>query len=196
MLIQMAFASFVGDIVIPDGLFPEQRDTREEKVEGIIIVGDSRTVGMSEYYDIQGDNVFYIAGVGKGYKWFVDEALNEVADIKSTYIEYDKWNIVCNLGINDLANAYKYSNLYQNLLENEWKCDKVYFMSVNPVNEDRCKTVSNKNICRFNQKMSDIDMEYINTYDMLVDKIESLDGLHYTKGTYEEIYEYMMEIIE
>lgn len=159
--------------------------TREMNDGRIIWVGDSRFVGMKGAKSTSKD--VYIAEVGKGYDWFVDTAIPEVAKNLQ-----DKDTIVIGLGINDLNNVDKYIEKINDLKKNDWKKYSVMFLSVNPVNDERSQNVKNEQIEEFNNKVMDNligSIAFIDSYSQLKGNIESNDGVHYDSSTYATIYD-------
>lgn len=168
----------------------EVKDILNESV-GYIFIGDSRTVGMNDYLKIDdNDNIFTVAKVGKGYKWFTQEGYKEVQKIRNEN-DYKNWTYVFNLGVNDLWNVTEYKDLI-NSLSNE---ANLVFVSVNPVIESKVQTVDNKTIEKFNNNISFDCNNCVDTYSYLNEiGFDSEDGLHYTKETYTDIYNY--EVVE
>lgn len=75
--------------------------SKAETNTGYIIIGDSRTVGMSKAVKEE-SNVFFVAECSKGYDWFCKEAVYEVNNIISSN-KYANWKIISSLGVNDLV---------------------------------------------------------------------------------------------
>ncbi len=149
----------------------------------ILFVGDSRTVGMMQA--INDNETGYICEVGKGLKW-----LDSTAEDYLLSEAHRGMTVVFNLGVNDLYNSEKYISEYNGLIKDlEALGCTVYFETVNPVG-NKCKTVTNRQIDDFNQKMSDnLTCTVIDTNSILKDTgFKSSDGLHYSKDTYKNIY--------
>jgi hypothetical protein len=156
-----------------------------EETEGYIFVGDSRTVGMQQA--VEKDNtVFYVCKESQGYKWLVDTAEDEVAAIIKENTKIKKWNILVNLGINDLGNAEKYVDEYERLQTEDWKNYNLYYISVYPVNEEKTK-ITNEQIDEFNSYFSD-STNYISISETEKNKFNSSDGVHFDGDTYRWIY--------
>lgn len=169
---------------------PEIKNVLNESI-GYIFIGDSRTVGMNDYLKIDdNDNIFTVAKVGKGYNWFLSEGYKEVEKIRKEN-DYKNWTYVFNLGVNDLWNISEYKYLI-NSLKNE---ANLVFVSINPVIESKVETVDNKTIEEFNKDISFKLDNCVDTYSYLNEiGFDSEDGLHYTKETYTDIYNY--EVVE
>ena len=154
-----------------------------------IYIGDSRTVGMESVMD---DGEIVIAKVGEGYSWYKNYAKDEL--INTLDNNSDKSiSVIFNLGVNDLHNAPKYVEAI-NELSKAYPDVGFSYMSVNPV---ETTTVSNNQINTFNdtiKKMLDDSVSYIDAFTYLVDNgYDTVDGLHYTKETYKDIYDFVCE---
>lgn len=166
----------------------EVEEVAEVEEPELMFIGDSRFVGMEAVNTLQ---YGFYCRVGKGYKWYADN----LDDIES-YIKDDTM-IVFGLGVNDLYNIKK----YKGLADSE-HFENMYFLSVNPVNEElEAKygyKVSNSDIIKFNEEMESVFGErYIDSYSYLVDNgFETVDGLHYSKSTYKAIYEFILGFFE
>lgn len=161
-----------------------------------IYVGDSRTVGLKNATDNISEDDFYIAKVGEGYKWLVSTAEPEVEKILEA--NQDKnINIVYNFGVNDLCNVDKYAEFVNNLDENKPENVNYYYVSINPVKS--YPTVNNEQISSFNSRLSDElndDITWIDTYtQMQLNGFTAPDGLHYSKDTYVDIYNTIVNYI-
>lgn len=164
----------------------------------IIMVGDSRTVGMKAAV---GGSMTYIGEVGQGLAWLKSTATEKLVKLGNK----DKLNgkaVVFNLGVNDLGNVSGYIS-YMNTLGkvlNRYGAT-VYFMTVNPVYNKLAKTwsvVRNSGVIAFNKAMVAGLTGYgiIDSYDELVfSKFSTVDGVHYTAATYSKIYNYLMKCI-
>lgn len=152
------------------------------KVSRYIFVGDSRFVGMSAV--VRGERDVYIAKVGKGLEYF-----KQIADqIKS--VEDKNSVLIIGFGVNDLQNARKYADFVNNA---DFR-SKVFFLTVNPVDESKESSVTNSGICHFNNKILDMAKNYdvIDTYTCLATEgINTIDGLHYDNATYKLMYNFI-----
>lgn len=168
-------------------------DPESESV-GYIFIGDSRTVGISQAVDEQ-DNVFFVAEVGQGYKWFCSTAVDQVAEIIDSH-DYIRWVLISNLGVNDLGNASKYEAKYKELCQDEWAAYDFYIMSVMCIDEDKYSgSVTNKAIEKFNSQMQ-YYRKYIDIFDISKKEIISKDGLHYRADVYAKLYDEVFEHLE
>lgn len=156
--------------------------------EGIIFVGDSRTVGMESIANCE-KNEFFVGKVGAGYEWFVNEAKNDIEEIITKHT-YNNWNIVLCLGINDLHNVKKYQDCYSALSTNEWAEYDIHYLSVNPVDESICNNITNQEIIDFNSYFINEPL-YIDSYSEIINTYEAPDGIHYSYNTYTKLYNYI-----
>lgn len=159
---------------------------------GIIFVGDSRTVGLENAIKASITKKF-VAKSGSGYAWLSKNAYNHVKTYANKYKDYA---IVFNFGVNDLGNISSYINFYKKVVATYG--DRVYFMSVNPVNQSKYKgTATNKRIDDFNKKYKAFaGNRYIDTCTyMRTTGFESPDGLHYSTAQYKKIYDFVVDFI-
>lgn len=167
-----------------------------------IFLGDSRTVGMyatlygkySSSIDSQVGSEYWVAREGQGYRYMTGTA---VPKAEAYGIDWTT-DIYFLFGVNDLSNQAKYAEyISSKAAEWRWKGAHVYFVSVNPVYEGKCRSISNAAIEQFNAAMKqDLPyyVTYIDTYSNLVGSISTEPsltdsyGLHYKADTYRTIY--------
>lgn len=166
----------------------------EDKVDEIVkdnyilIIGDSRTVGMNAAMNMsENDHIKCIAKVSEGY-YYLKAHIEDIREFYETYeTETTKANIICNMGINDLSNIDNYIKFYKDLLK---EGIPIVFLTVNPVDESKygCN-IKNTTIDEFNDKMKKIGIEVIDSNEYLMtDGFSTQDGIHYTNDTYNKIY--------
>ena len=159
-----------------------------------IFLGDSRFVGMNIYAHITNfPDVFVVAEVAKGYDWLDKVALNEIQKIKDT-TDYDKYIIICNMGVNDLGNINKYISILPRLYAED---TDLYWVSVNPTIDSltrvKCSSIENFNITL---KQYIPEMNWIDTYTYLqTTGFKARDGLHYDSETYGKLFYYIMSYV-
>lgn len=161
-----------------------------------IFVGDSRMVGME--MSIAPSNTLYLAKNGQGYNW-----LKKTAGVTLGY--YLKTNpnvkVVLALGVNDLGNISSYITYYKSLIK-KYPKTKFYVLSVNPVDEAKEKkhgySVKNSAINAFNKKLyTAFKSRYVDTNSyMKTNGYETRDGLHYTVPVYQDLYNYIVKMIQ
>ena len=187
------------DTTVPDNTSP--------KGGKYIFIGDSRTVGLcttitGNYNNcatseknpvINGDDIF-IAKVGEGYSWFSSTAISSMNNIIKSN-SGTTYNIIINMGVNDLGNISSYINKY-NELKKTYSNHNIVIVSVNPVWDARAKYVKNQGILDFNSKLKsglDSGIKYCDTYSDLIGSLQSSDydseGLHYSNSAYKKIYD-------
>ena len=160
----------------------EQAPTDSSK---LVVIGDSRTVGMRDYAGLSAGQI--IAEVGKGFPWLISNALPQAQQSGLT-------NYVVLLGVNDLGNADAYAKKYSDLIKSGIN---ITIVNVGPVNEDKCKqykyTVTNADIAAFNSKIASVEgARVIDLYSFLNNNgYNTSDGLHYTVSTYKDIVNYL-----
>ncbi|MBR6994658.1 MAG: hypothetical protein IKH96_01425 [Ruminococcus sp.] len=144
-------------------------------------VGDSRTVGMARGIDID-----YIGKVGATISFFRSNA-------ESIYQIRDK-TVIMNLGVNDL-DSRAYLNLYNSMPDEFLDNNKVIVMAVNPC--DGNYQYLNSRIEQFNSDLSaglDSRITFLDSYTFLMwNGFSTFDGLHYTDGTYVDIYNFVFD---
>lgn len=166
---------------------PEQQ---QEVYDNWIWVGDSRTVGMAGNVGIT-----YLAKSAEGLDWFTTVA-HELYDLEG-------YNIVLNFGINDYWNVLNYANFYNNMPEKVFEKNRVFFMSVNPVDEVKQVSYgygsSNATLEWFNATLRSnlrSEIEYIDTYTYLQETgFDTIDGIHYEGNTNVKIYNYVVDTV-
>ena len=154
----------------------------------MILVGDSRFAGMKQAV---GGNAAWITAVGEGVLWLRDSVIP-----KLNGMDVSGRAVVFNLGVNDLTQTPTYLSVLAGLGSSLRKRGAtVYFMTVNPVDEEKEAAygykVTNQSIVQFNRTIATTLKGFgiINTYDYLADKgFQTVDGLHYTKDVYRMIY--------
>ena len=179
----------------------ELKEKVEQEVKtssgNIIFIGDSRIVGMCNavYGTTFGNNLVeytrgnetYIAKVGAGFSYF-----DAFIDLAKKYVT-DDTNIIIALGINDYVSGQEYAEAINNI-----DVGNVYFMSINPVDDELASkynyNVSTSFIETKNSQIKDNleDVEYLDCYSEIKDSFLTSDGIHYLNSTYEEIYELVM----
>lgn len=198
--------------IITEELVDEEESTDEayvpdniltNKNDNFIFIGDSRTVAYKGIVDIDKyDFITFISEVSKGYDWLKDTAIEKLnTRFDTTDLSY---NVVLNLGVNDLQNVDKYIDIYNELAEKNPK-HNFFVVSVNKVDTEKMikngyATIENSQIEDFNSKMkkslSD-KIHFIDTYSYFEDEnLESNDGVHYTDETSNEILDYVSDYIK
>ncbi len=160
----------------------------ENETVGYIVVGDSRTVGLSNTIGediLKSRNIFIAAKVGQGLNWYEKEGVSLIKKIQENN-HFDRWVIIFNLGVNDLYHINEYKDTLLNLQEDY----DVITVSVNPVIDEKISSVSNSDIEDFNKQIQTVSNRYIDTYSYLQKNgFSSSDGLHYNNATYETIFD-------
>ena len=155
-----------------------------------IFTGDSRTVGMELAVGSKHPETKFIAQISIGYSWMKNNAIPQIVSSMS-----NNTKIVFLFGVNDLHNIDNYIKEYKTFEKQYKNSNKIYYVSVNPVNNE--VSVTNEQIENFNIKLKEFaGNRYIDTYSMLKkDGYSSSDGLHYDTSTNEKIYNYIINSI-
>ena len=173
---------------IPSFYYPEKQE-----LEGIIMVGDSRTIGMQKAMAGRPDMFLYIGESGEGYSWLTDYALEQM---DSAIKAHPDWPVVLNLGVNDTQLVMDYITLYQSFA-GRYPDTRFFYLSVNPLT-DESVNVTDEEVVVFNRYLKMAFPEtYLDSYSMLKKEgFESADGVHYSDDTYRRIHEFIMEELE
>ena len=175
-------ASYVKAATLEERIAQYKETHIKTDISKYIFIGDSRTVGMQ--MSVQGDNDIWACRESIGYDWMVSDGIPSV----EAEISEDSAVFIL-LGINDLGNSAAYAD-YVNNKAAEWPCT-TYFVSVGPVGDT---TVTNSQIEDFNSVIGSMaaSYKYLDLYNSMVsDGYETVDGLHYTSGTYGYIYDFL-----
>lgn len=171
----------------------------EEPMDGFILIGDSRFVGMKNYVGKNiPSNVTIISKGSMGINWFIDTAIPRVNEILNKNPN-KRYYIFCNLGRNDLHHFDKanYGERLSNLAKTTWKNHKVGFISVNPDADGNISSGYNKKIISFNQKQKNAlnGVYYCDTFNGIGFKNFKgfkNDSVHYNKATSINIFNYII----
>lgn len=173
--------------------------TADQATRQLVMIGDSRTVGMKNA--VGKNSNLWSAKVGMGLTWMkstgvpaVESAINANSDV------------VIMMGVNDvrsLANTKKYVS-YINKKAAEWTAlgANVYYVSVNPMvfETENYPGITNSLIESWNSRMQQglsSDVTYLDTYSQVTGRLSSKDGIHYTNKSYKLIYSLVnQQIIE
>jgi len=185
-----------------------------ENASKVVLIGDSRTVQM--YQALHSDNnidasvcltesdgITWSAYCGKGIEWMESNGVPDVEDLIGQGTK-----VVILMGVNDLDKndaISEYIQYIKNKTNQEWnvKGADVYFVSVNPVN-DELHYFNNDMVSDFNQKvgrsLEEYGVKYIDTYSAILPTIKdrkvSSDGMHYDADTYQKIFNMVMSAIK
>ena len=164
--------------------------TAEQATRQLVIIGDSRTVGMKSAVG-KNANV-WSAKVGMGLSWMkktgvpaVESAINANTDV------------VILMGVNDVR-SLSYTGKYTDYINEKaaaWTAlgANVYYVSVNPMafETKAYPGITNDLIESWNTRMQQglsENVKYIDTYSTMLGNVQSKDGIHYNKTTYQTIY--------
>ena len=148
---------------------------------------------MKEALGEDAKQVSWIYESGKGYNWFSKTAVPKLDELIKDGKNY---NVIINLGVNDLHNIQSYITKFNQMLKDDkYKNCKFIIVSVNPVDEAKEAkngySVKNSSIENFNTKMRtglDSSIKYCDVYSDISKSFDTRDGLHYTASSYKNIY--------
>lgn len=185
-----------------------------EKPNRIVLVGDSRTMHLGYYLfelpmidDKYVDGVTpdgdYILGIGGvGYSWLAEHT----SEIEEKLTE--GCSLVVNMGVNGAPDFHRQIAEWCGQMAAKYadKGVKVYFMSVNPVNDSKLEShhylIRNTDVIFFNSAVrAELKgVTYIDTYsvvenDILGEGNGTSDGLHYNSYVCRKIWDHAVEVI-
>lgn len=197
------------------------------KYRKVIFVGDSRMVRLQDTLKVAGysassDNISFVAASGQGLNWLkstgYQELLNRVGNGASSKAK--PIAVIFNLGVNDMGNIDKYVTYMKSIApELEKRGCKLFYMSVNPVNNeilksDGVKKRPEETLRSFNAAIKSKlcgkkdAYKYIDSYSFLMKNgfgtnagqfghdAEHDDGLHYTVKTSKRIFWYAINYLK
>ncbi len=162
----------------------------------VILIGDSRTEGM---INTVGDNGYtWVYQVGAGYDWMTSSAVPAIDELVG-----EGTKVLILMGVNDigsLGNADRYAT-YINAKAEEWdgRGALVCYVSVT-----RCAGwyhspygADNAHILLWNEYMREAlsDQVIYLDADSLLGIPETVDGLHYTAGSYRQLFAILQDVI-
>ncbi len=164
--------------------------TAEQATRQLVIIGDSRTVGMKSA--VGKNNNIWSAKVGMGLAWMKNVGVPSVeANINANT------DVVILMGVNDVR-SLSYTDKYVSYINQKadtWTAlgASVYYVSVNPMafETKSYPGITNSLIESWNTKMQEglnENVHYIDTYSTMLGNVSSRDGIHYNKSTYKTIY--------
>lgn len=159
----------------------------------LVYVGDNRLTNLKGV--LNKNEINFITAENAGYNWFTETGNTELSAYTSA--DTEKF-IVIGLGLKDLSNIDLYINAYD-MLNRNYKNVKFYFMSVNPVEEDKLTEgdITNSKIEEFNSKVSEAFSSYfIDVYKEIKDNFETTDGINYTDATNLKIHDIVTKYIQ
>ncbi len=185
--------------------------TNVRKRPHMVLIGDSRTVGMYEaLYGGMYDSLYttdpqgnvWAGKVGVGYSWMVSEGVPSV----ESRIGADT-SVVVLLGLNDGPSTSTWRSYvsYLNGKAREWTARgaSVYYSSITPVGYysgmDSDGTDSNSgNISSWNAAMKSglsSNVTYLDTFHAIIGNYTTADGVHYDAGTSRRLFEYIQNTV-
>ncbi len=179
-------------------------------INKVIIVGDSRMELIRDKRDRLNipDYFIFDAKSGAYIKWFKQTGLPDLIEILSNKKDYYHYHVVFNLGVNDIdydidliERVKEYYGMYRDLIVQN-KDISFYFLSVNPIDENRIydkfpsNSRTNSEIQIFNNYIkyslnrdNFSNAKYCDSYNDLSFNLP--DGLHYSDKTDQDIINYI-----
>ena len=173
-------------------------------------------------YSASSDNISFVAASGQGLNWLkstgYQELLNRVGNGASSKAK--PIAVIFNLGVNDMGNIDKYVTYMKSIApELEKRGCKLFYMSVNPVNNeilksDGVKKRPEETLRSFNAAIKSKlcgkkdAYKYIDSYSFLMKNgfgtnagqfghdAEHDDGLHYTVNTSKRLFWYAINYLK
>lgn len=180
-------------------------------INKIIIIGDSRMElinSKKEIFKIP-NNITFIAKSGAKIDWLYYIGISKLNDELVDTSKY-KYHVVFNMGVNDLNSnievtklAHKYFTIYSKIIE-KYNNVLFYFLSVNPVDEEKIYKYFSKDNKRTNKKIEEFNKYFINKLSKMpinnakyCDAYKNIDfylsdGLHYDTKTNKKIMDFII----
>ncbi len=167
-------------------------------------IGDSRMSGVRLYTDHDAVKDVFIDKVGEAYNWFRDSA---VPELEKKIAAGGVTRVYINMGVNDCYVSHRYSpntmaSSYAetiNRLVAAYPDVRFYFCSVGPCTGETYGPTTiaafNAEIRRFNAEMKEKCLAgYVDSGEYLEKTgVQSNDGIHYDKATYQRWIDYVMD---
>ncbi|MDO4623485.1 MAG: SGNH/GDSL hydrolase family protein [Eubacteriales bacterium] len=180
-----------------------RRGSIRESVNGrkVIMIGDSRAVGMGMAVDPEAETCIWSCLGGMGYNWMVSQGVPAIESLID-----GKTDIIVSMGVNDAWDGMADEFLpryveYMNAKALEWKKlgARTYYVSVNPIRQQYQLgqyLVDDNSVVYWNTYMKrnlSSDVIWIETYETIRDHVDYADDIHYRDTTYKEIYDLMLQ---
>ncbi len=169
----------------------KKEHTGDEIIQKRIFIGDVRTKGMQTAVGKKSSDI-WVTSDDVGYDWMSKTGVPSIEKkIKKATA------VIVLLGIKDYTvnNSDKYAK-YMNEHAVKWvkKGAKVYYVSINPVTDEKIATAKNDTIKMFNKNIKSKlskNVKYIDSNSNIEFKIED-DGIKYDTNTYKTLYDYIL----
>lgn len=163
-----------------------------DSTKNVLLIGDSRTVGLHNATGY--DEFSYISKVSMGYDWLVDGTPKyNTSELVIRYLEANpEGKVIINLGVNDLYNKGNYAEWVRCLVES-FPESNIYYLSINP----STRSSLDSQVDSFNTYMKEHLPESVvwidsNNY-LKQNGFSTVDGVHYTTDTYQEILDCILD---
>ena len=197
----------------PIVVYEDKKDESKEDVEGkkvlnvntdnFIFIGDSRLSSDSSLYSKTGfKSVDFITTNNPDYYWMVNAGLDALNNILNS--QPGNYNIVFNLGINDLNNVKMYIDFF-NSLANRYPNQNIFVLSAGPLDEVKAlengiSNIDNDDIYNFNvdiMKGLDKNIHMIHVFQEFINNgYDTVNGYYFTDDTCRSLYEFIWRQIK
>lgn len=181
----------------------EEKEVLNRKTDNFIFIGDSRLDSMSYLCKNVGLNsVEFITVENPDYYWMVNtgvDGLNDVLESKP-----GDYNVVFNIGINDLNNIKMYIDFFNNLAERYINLN-IFVLGIGPLDEVKAIEndiihINNDDIYNFNVDMMkglNKNVHVIHVFQELMNNgYDTVDGYYLTEDTSMSLLKFISNHIE
>ena len=168
----------------------EEKESLNIKTDKFIFIGDSRLGSVSNLSNEIGfGSVDFITTENVDYYWLVNNGVDSLDYILDNNL--GNYNIVFNLGINDLSNIELYVDFFNSLAE-RYPTQNIFVLSVGPLDEGKAiendiMHINNDDIYNFNvdmMKRLNKNVHMIHVFQELINNgYNTTDGYYFTEDT-------------
>ena len=164
-------------------------------VRNVMFVGDDTVIGMRNSAG-NNDNI-WVGENGKGLTWVKETAAKQFESWNDGYVY-----VFC-VGLNEVTNTSeveKYIEYFNQLAEDTADRNvKIYYMSVNPIDEVKYNNKLNAKIFEWNNRMKNAlpdSISFIDTCTPISSSFSTVtDGFHYDEATYKTLYNMVLKVL-
>lgn len=181
----------------------EKKETLNVNTDNFIFVGDSRIEDFkSAYKNIGIKTAEFITTENPDYYWMVNMGADSVDSILKN--KPGKYNIVFNIGINDLNNAKMYID-FLNHFAHKYPNQNIFVLTIGPLDELKAAEndlthINNDDIYDFNINISknlNKNVHVIQVFqELIVNGYDTVDGYYLTKDTSKSLLKFIKEYIK
>lgn len=181
----------------------DKKEVLNTKTDNFIFIGDSRLGSSSALYNKAGFNsVEFITTDNPDYYWTVNVGADGLSDILEN--KPGNYNIVFNLGINDLNNIKMYIDFFNNLAS-KYPSQNIFVLGVGPLDEvkaveNNITNINNDDIYNFNIDMMkglDENIHIVHVFQELINNgYDTTNGYYLTEDTSMSLLKFIKEHIK